>query len=119
MAGSLTVTGLSTGENAGERVIGPLSVVGSTVIGESLCVPLASGDNTFAVPAGAVAALILPGSGTVATLKVRTNTNSADGGLVLSSSAVPFVYPFPSTAPTSLIINAASAVSSSLTIAFI
>ena len=119
MAGQIVITGASPGEPAGQRWFGPLTINGSTTIGESLYVALSSGDNTFTVPTGAVAALIVPPTGNTTVLKVRTNANSADAGLPLYAGALPFVYPFPATAPTSLIINAASSVALGLTIAFI
>lgn len=119
MAGTLTISGMSSGENAGQRTFGPLTITGTTIIGETLAVSLASGDNTFTVPTGAVAALIIaPTSGAVV-LKLRTNTNSGDAGLVLPSASLPVVYAFPATAPTSLIVNAASAQAAPLTIVFI
>lgn len=119
MAGRLTVTGVSTGENAGQRVFGPLTISGATVIGETIAINLASGDNTFAVPAGAVAALIVPPANNAVTVKVRSSLNSGDAGLPINPGALPFVYAFPTVAPTSLIVNAASAISGAFTIAFI
>jgi hypothetical protein len=117
--GSLTVTGLASGLNVGQLAIGPLSITNTINVGESIYTALSSGDNTFTVPAGAVAALVVPPSGNAVVLKVRTNQNSGDGGLQIASGPLPFVYPFPATAPTSLIINAASSVALGVTIAFI
>lgn len=117
MPSSLTVTGASTGENAGQRVFGPLSITNSAVVGESFSLALSSGDNTFAVPSGAVAVLIVPPANNAIVVKVRTNQNSGDGGL--SIGAGPLVYPFPAAAPTSVIVNAASSTATGFTVAFI
>lgn len=118
MAGTITVTGLSASEPAGERIFGPWSIQGTQAIGETLAVLLAEGDNTFAVPVGAVACVILgPVNGT-SLLKVRTSANSADAGLPINGAGMPFVYPF-SSAPGSLTIHSSAAQSTPLTILFI
>lgn len=119
MAGSLTITGLSATEPAGQRTFGPMTIQGTVTIGETLAVPLASGDNTFSIPAGAVACwLVPPATGGVA-LKVRTSSNASDAGLPVSS-ALPFgPYCFPASVPASLIVNAAGAQASPLSIVFI
>jgi len=117
MSGSLTIGGSAT-EPAGERIIGPLQIQGNQVVGETLAVPLASGDNTFAIPAGAVLALIIPPQNNSVALKVRTNLNSGDAGLPISPTN-PMPYPFPATAPASLIITASGVVTAPLSIVFI
>lgn len=117
-AGTLTITGMSASEAAGERVFGPLSIQGTQVIGETLVAPLAAGDNTFAVPANAVACLIVPPENNTVTLKIRTSLNSSDGGLPISP-VNPVVYPFPALAPANLIITAGGVSSAPFTIAFI
>src|SRR5690242_9561426 len=104
MAGSLTISGLSAGEPAGQRTIGPLTIQGAAVIGETLEVVLSSGDNTFAIPAGSVAALIVPPVNGTAALKVRTSSNNGDAGLPVSVSN-PSVISFTASLPTSLIVN--------------
>ena len=119
MSGTLTISGFSGGEPQGSRTIGPVTITGTTVVEETLNVPLSSGDNTFAVPAGAVACLIIPPANGTAVLKLRTNTNSGDAGLVIPSINLPMVYPFPPTPPTSLIINSGASQTAPLTIAFI
>lgn len=119
MAGTLTIAGLSAGENVGQRVLGPLSIVGSSAVGETLSVALTTGDNTLSVPSGAVACLIVPPTNNAVVLKVRTSLNSGDAGLPLNTGALPFVYPFPATPPTTLIVNAASSVASGFSVAFI
>jgi hypothetical protein len=107
MAGTVTITGLSASEPAGERVLGPLSVYGSVVVGDTESLPLASGDNTIPIPSGAVGVVIVPPTTGTATLKYRTSLNASDGGLPINPGA-PFVHVFPATAPTSVIINASS-----------
>ncbi len=119
MAGTLTVAGMSAGENAGMRVFGPLTITGTTVIGDTFAGPLAMGDNTIAVPLGAVAVLIVPPVNNTTTLKVRTSLNAADAGLPVNSGAVPFLLPFPATAPTTVIVNSSGATSAFCTVAFI
>ena len=119
MAGSFTVTGISATEPAGERSFGPLSIQGSTVVGETLEVSLIMGDNTFNVPTGSVACLIVPPANGSTALKVRTSLNSGDQGLPINPGPVPLVYAFPATPPVSLIVNSSAPQSAALTIAFI
>ncbi len=118
-AGTLTVQGMSASEPAGQRTFGPLTITGTQVIGETLEAPLASGDNTFAVPTAAVACLIIPPTNGTAVLKLRTSANSSDAGLPLNGGGAPTLYPFPASAPTSLIVNASVSQTPPLTIAFI
>lgn len=84
MAGTLTVNGMSAGLLTGEKVIGPITTTGLNTVGEILPVVLASGDNTFSIPTGAAAVLIVFASGTTATVKVRTNLDAGDAGLAIS-----------------------------------
>lgn len=107
MAGMVTITGLSASEPAGQRTLGPLSVQGSTVIGDTPTLALVSGDNTIQIPAGAVGVVIIPPTAGAVTLKYRTSLNASDGGLPISP-ALPFVHVFPSPAPTSIILNASA-----------
>lgn len=118
MAGSLTVTGLSAGEPAGERVLGPLSVIGKNVIGETLAIPLASGNNTINIPLESVAVLIIPPTNGEAPITVRTSLNSTDAGLPINPGPNPFMYVFPETIPTTLILHATTT-TGVVTIAFI
>lgn len=118
MPGTFTISGASVSEPAGQRIFGPLSIIGTTMIGETLELTLNSGDNTVVVPANAVACMILAPSSATATIKLRTNANPGDAGLTLHGTGYPTVYPFPATIPTSLIINASVSVGP-LTIAFI
>lgn len=119
MAGTITVTGLSASEPAGERVFGPITITGTQVIGESLYVSLVQGDNIFSVPVGSVAAMIVSPTNGSATLTLRTDGNSADVGLPLNGSGYPTIYPFAQTAPGSLIVNSSAAQTAPLTVAFI
>lgn len=106
MAGTLTVGGLAAGLLTGVKQIGPLTDIGTAVIGTVTDLTLAAGDNAIAVPSGATHVLIeLPASSTVP-LNLRTNLNPGDGGLPFGPSGwlkVPLV-----SGTTSLIINAAS-----------
>lgn len=105
MAGIVSIQGLSASEPAGQRVLGPLSIQGSIVVGDTFSGSLVLGDNTIPIPAGAVGAVIIPPSTGAAQLKYRTSLNSGDAGLPISPSQ-PFVHIFPSPIPTSIIINA-------------
>ena len=113
MAGTVTITGLSASEPTGQRTLGPISIQGSVVIGDTSAGALNSGDNTIAVPAGAVGVVIVPPTTGTATLKYRTSLNSGDTGLPISASQ-PFVHVFPSPIPTSIIINASTSQSAFL-----
>lgn len=113
MSGTLTITGMAAGLPAGEEIIGPLTITGATVIDQIDGTTLNSGDNTFSSPSGAVAVLIVFGVGGVtATVKVRTNLNSTDGGLpVAPFAAIGYaVFPLPTTGVTSVILNATGTV---------
>jgi hypothetical protein len=110
MAGTFTITGADTGLPTGGQTVGPLTVVGTAVVGEMIPVILASGDNTISVPSGAVGVLIVPPTTNTNTLKYRTSSNSGDTGLSIAPASFS-VHMFPLTAPTSLIVNAAGAVS--------
>jgi hypothetical protein len=119
MAGTFTIQGMSAGEPGGERVFGPMTIQGAIVIGETLSLLLSSGNNVITVPTGAVAVMILPPTNNTATLTLHTSLNNTDNGLPLNSGLAPFVYPFPSTAPTTLTLNSASALSAFTTVVFI
>ena len=105
MAGTVSITGLSASEPTGQRTLGPLSIQGTVVVGDTQSQALSSGDNTINIPAGAVGVVVVPPSTGTATLKYRTSLNSSDTGLPISP-AQPFVHVFPSPIPTAIIINA-------------
>lgn len=122
--GTFTVTGMSASEPAGNRQFGPYSIQGTLVVGETLAIPLASGDNTITVPASgqAVAVWIVPPTSWTTspgpTLLLRTNLNASDTGLPWNS-LLPFgPYPLAS-GVTALIVNANGAQASPLTFVFI
>jgi hypothetical protein len=108
MSGTVTITGLSASEPAGQRILGPLSVQGYIVVGDTQATALAMGDNVIPVPAGAIGAVVIPPATGTATLTYRTNLNQADVGLSISP-AQPFVHVFPSPGPTTIILNASAA----------
>lgn len=110
MAGTFTISGSSAGLLTGAKTIGPVTITGAAVIGEVLDVTLAAGDNTIAVPAGAVAVWFVPPTGSSATLKWRTNLNAADGGTPISATDPFGPYVFRNLSVTSLIINASGTV---------
>lgn len=117
MAGTLTVSGHSATEPAGERNFGPVTIQGKGA-GATYVRPLVIGDNRFEVPAEMVAAWIVPPTGNSAELKVRTNQNEGDGGLLVSETN-PTLFALPSTAPTVLILHASAGVASPTSIVFI
>lgn len=110
MAGVVTITGLSASEPAGQRVLGPITIQGTIVVGDTVTESLNAGDNVIPIPSGSTGVVIIPPSVGGATLLVRTSLNSGDSGLPLSPYN-PFVYTFPSPAPTTVILNASTALS--------
>lgn len=113
MSGTLTISGMAAGLPFGEEIIGPLTITGANIIDQVDGTNLAVGDNTFAAPVGAVAVLVMLGSGgTPATVKLRTNLNSGDAGLPLSPfSGIGYaVFPLSTTGVTSVTLNASGIV---------
>ena len=106
MSGTMTITGMSAGLASGQKVIGPVTFTGLNVIGGISDASLSSGDNPFTVPSGATFVAIFLGSAPSATVKVRTNLNSTDGGLEISpySGTGWAAFPLP-TGTTSVILN--------------
>lgn len=113
---TITVSGSDTSA-PGEITLEPQTITGSEVLGEVLAVDLASGDNTIDVPPGAVGCVIVPPASNATALKVRTNLNSADGGTPIAP-AEPYVQGFAS-GTTSVILNAAAAISSFTRVYFV
>jgi hypothetical protein len=104
MAGALTISGLAAGLASGSKIIGPNTITGGAIVGEILDTALASGDNTFTIPAGAVAwALFIP-STSVTTLSVRTNLDTGHGLGIAPTG--PWAAASLPTGATQLIINA-------------
>lgn len=110
MAGTFTVTGMAAGLQSGEKIIGPISATGSSTIGTIVDATLSSGDNTFTVPSGAVAVLIVFPTSMSATVKVRTSGDTGGCSITPQNGANFAVLPLPSTVST-LILNASGAVS--------
>ncbi len=104
MAGTLTISGMSAGLPSGEKVIGPVTMTGSALVGEILDASLSSGDNTFAVPTGAGAVAIFLGQTSSVTVTVRTNGMSA--GIPVGGSGF-IVLPI-GPGVTSIILNASA-----------
>ena len=81
--GTLTISGSSSGLGTGQKVMGPITITGSNMVGTILDVTLASGDNTFSlatlVSSGATAVLINLGNAPAATVKARTNLDTGTG----------------------------------------
>lgn len=119
MAGTLTIGGLAAGLPAGEEVIGPITITGTTAITALTGYVLASGDTTITIPTGAVAALLVAPTNGTATLKVRTSQNSGDAGLPICAAGLPMVYPLPQPLPSSLIVNSGATQVAPMTVGFI
>jgi len=121
MAGTITIGGSSGGLPSGYKVIGPLTVTGSTSIGTIYDLALVTGDNTVAVPLGAVACLIVPPVGNTYDLTVTANYGDGPDpstGLGISGNR-PSVWSFRATAPTSIILNSPSDVVGNTEVSFI
>jgi hypothetical protein len=111
LSGTLTIEGMAAGLVSGEKVIGPITTTGSSVVGSIIDATLSSGDNTFAVPVGATSVAIFLGQAPSATVKLRTNLNSTDGGLEIAPVAVTQWAKFDLvTGTTSVILNASTTV---------
>jgi hypothetical protein len=119
VSGTLTVSGMSAGLLTGQKVIGPITITGNNPIGEIIDAALASGDNDFTVPTGAVAMLINLGLGPTATVKLRTNLNTGDGGLEIAPFSNIAWTVFPLVAGTTSIILNASGPLSAIELSFI
>ena len=120
MAGAtLVISGMSAGEAQGQRVFGPLTITNTATVEETLSVALSSGANVFTVPTLAVAVMIIPPVNNATSITFKTSLNSSDTGLPLNSLAIPFVYPFPATAPTTLTLTAGASISTATTLVFI
>lgn len=113
MAGTITIAGAAEGLTSGSKTIGPLTIVGTAVVGQISDVALVSGDNTITVPATATACVIVPPtSGTVA---LKLKGAGGDTGLFVSPKN-PTEIPFdPANMPASFILNAASTVTVEIT----
>lgn len=110
MAGTILVSGSSLDDTSGQRILGPWNLPGFANVGETLYATLAPGDNTFTVPAGAVAVVLVPPANSTTAVTYRTSANSGDTGLPLNAGALPNVHAFPATPPTSVTVHAAGAV---------
>jgi|SRR5581483_3820926 len=104
MAGTLTVSGMVLDLISGEKVIGPETVTGTATIGQIDDLTLPAGDTTVSVPFGATYVLLVFAPANSVQIKVRTNLNASDVGL-LAGPAGWMVFPLPA-GTTSLILNA-------------
>lgn len=117
MPGTLTITGMAAGlTSGGQKTIGPVTMTGSSVVGQVSDATLQEGDNTFALPSGytfTAVAIFLGTGGVTATVKVRTNLDSADAGLQISPCSGPnfAVFPLP-TGTASVILHSSGTVNS-------
>lgn len=110
MAGVFTLTGSTGSVPGGQGTLQPQTIPGNIAIGEILPIALASGDNTIAVPLGAVGVAIIVPVGNTTTVKVRTSKNPGDAGTEINAGNGFYSYMFPATPPTTVILNAQSAI---------
>lgn len=104
---NVTVQSVSPGTtpDGGSRSIGPITVVGTIALYTTELV-LANGNNTIAVPAGAVGCIISPPPGQNIALKIKPIVGDT-GMAIPQNSSCPFF--FDTTAvPASFVINAAA-----------
>ena len=100
---------MSSGLASGQKIIGPVTMTGNTLVGQITDATLQAGDNTFTVPHEAAAVLIVcPLVLSAPELKLRTNLNSTDGGLPVAGNGW-VAFPF-YTGTSSLIIRAAGTI---------
>lgn len=110
MAGSVTLGGLSSNLiTGGSKTIGPLTDVGTTIIGGITDASLSSGDNTFTVPTGASRVVVALGSNPTATVKIRTNLDSYGIEFAPYAGNCFLTLPLPS-GVTSVVLNASTSV---------
>lgn len=109
MPGVFTLTGSTGLIPGGQGTLTPQTLVGNVGIGEILALALASGDNTVTVPAGAVGVTVIPPFGNTTTIKYRSNLGVSPGEPINPGNGF-FTTAFPATAPTAVILNAASSI---------
>lgn len=109
MAAQITVAGLSVSPS-GEKIIGPVTIVGAATVGAVTDVNLGAGDNTITIPPGAIGVWIVPPAANTQALKLRTSLNSGDTGLPISATDPYGPFCWRGLSPTTLIINAAGTV---------
>lgn len=110
MAGIFNLTGTTGSVPGGQGTLQPQSIVGNIPIGEILPIALASGDNTIAVPLGSVGVAVIVPFGNTTAIAYRTSLNHLDTGLPINAGDGFFSQQFPSTAPTTIILNAGSSI---------
>ena len=117
---SIVVSGSVSGLQLGGKTIGPITITGTNTDiagGESLVLVLASGDNTITIPSTTCTAAVVDFPPTSAVVK-KLKGVGGDTGLVVSKNGT-LVLQFDSPAPTSFILNAASADTGTTSILFI
>ncbi len=114
MPGTLTVSGMSAGLASGQKTIGPVTTAGASLVGLLIDTTLVSGDNTFTLPTEeTISAVAIFLGTTTATVKLRTNLNSTDGGLQISpavGTGTPWVKVDLPTGVTSIILHSSATV---------
>lgn len=104
-----------TTPDGGTESVGPISIVG-TIVPQRTFLALQSGNNTFAVPTGAVGCIITPPSTGGVVLKVKTV--SGDTGMDIPEGSSSLVLFDSLNLPSDLYINAASTMSGNTSVLF-
>lgn len=108
MSGTLTIGGAVNGLLSGEKVIGPITMTGTAVIGQIDDLTLQAGANTFAVPTGAYAVLIALASTNTQAVKVCTSLDEAPGVTVGPTGFVVLPLPAGATSMTLTVVGGGS-----------
>ena len=106
MGASITVqSAAAVTENFGTLTIGPFTVTG-TIVPVALGLALASGNNSFTVPSGAVGAVVSPPAGNAIALKAKTTTG--DTGINIPQQTPSVFFFDTANLPATFYINAGS-----------
>jgi hypothetical protein len=120
--GALTITGMAAGLPSGQKTIGPVTMIGSSTVGQVNDATLEPGDNTFTLPVGytfTAVAIFLGTGGVSATVKIRTNLDAADAGLQIAPCGGPNFAAFPLPSGTTSVILHVSATVNNVELSFI
>jgi hypothetical protein len=113
---------MAAGLPSGQKTIGPVTMIGSSTIGQVNDATLEPGDNTFNLPPGytfTAVAVFLGTGGVSATVKIRTNLDSADGGLQVAPCGGPNFAAFPLPVGTTSVILHVSATVNNVELSFV
>jgi hypothetical protein len=108
----VSISGTVTGAPSGSKALGPFLIINPASVDAITLLSTASGDNTIAIPTGAVGCVIVPPTTNTVALKLKNV--GGDSGLPIHPSQ-PTLLSLPA-ASTSFVLNAAgSAIAIELT----